>query len=210
MDWVRAAARRDPSLRFTALLHHVTPGLLWGAYHALEHDASPGVDGETWAGYGANLEERIAGLHARMHSGRYRASPERQGRVLGEGARPDCGGEFGGMREGPLGLVVEIGDARRGSGRQRLGVGCSVFGVRGFALLSLRSLCEAIGFAFRLGRFAWIRRIRGLSSARGGAPQGGGAPRILDQPGALRGSLIQNGGKATEPLGSPNRPFWIK
>jgi len=75
LDRVRAAARRDPSLRFTALLHHVTPGLLWDAYHALKHDAAPGVDGETWVGYGENLEDRLADLHARVHSGRYRAKP---------------------------------------------------------------------------------------------------------------------------------------
>ena len=78
LDRVREAARRDPSLRFTALLHHVTPSLLWDAYHALKHDAAPGVDGETWAGYGEYLEARIADLHARLHSGRYRAKPSKR------------------------------------------------------------------------------------------------------------------------------------
>jgi group II intron reverse transcriptase/maturase len=75
---VRAAAQRDPSLRFTALLHHVTPSLLRDAYHALKHDAAPGVDGLTWAGYGENLEDRLAGLHARVHGGRYRAKPSKR------------------------------------------------------------------------------------------------------------------------------------
>ena len=78
LDRVRVAARRDPSLRFTALLHHITPSLLWDAYHALKHDAAPGVDGETWAGYGENLEARLADLHARVHSGRYRAKPSKR------------------------------------------------------------------------------------------------------------------------------------
>jgi len=78
LDRVRAAARKDPSLRFTALLHHVTPGLLGDAYYALKHNAAPGVDGETWAGYGENLEDRIADLHARVHSGRYRAKPSKR------------------------------------------------------------------------------------------------------------------------------------
>jgi group II intron reverse transcriptase/maturase len=59
-------------------LHHVTPSLLWDAYHALKHDAAPGVDGETWAGYGENLEDRIADLHARVHGGRYRAKPSKR------------------------------------------------------------------------------------------------------------------------------------
>jgi RNA-directed DNA polymerase len=78
LDRVRAAARRDPSLRFTALLHHITPSLLWDAYHALKHGAAPGVDGETWVGYGENLEDRLADLHARVHSGRYRAKPSKR------------------------------------------------------------------------------------------------------------------------------------
>jgi len=78
LDRVREAAQRDPSLRFTALLHHVTPSLLEDAYHALKHDAAPGVDGETWVGYGEYLEDRIADLHARVHSGRYRAKPSKR------------------------------------------------------------------------------------------------------------------------------------
>ncbi|MDR1612781.1 MAG: hypothetical protein LBT97_08350, partial [Planctomycetota bacterium] len=50
---VRQAARRDKSMRFTALLHHVyNPGLLREAYFALKRDASAGVDGETWRSYG--------------------------------------------------------------------------------------------------------------------------------------------------------------
>jgi len=56
----------------------VTPNLLWDAYHALKHGAAPGVDGETWVGYGENLEARIADLHARVHSGRYRAKPSKR------------------------------------------------------------------------------------------------------------------------------------
>jgi group II intron reverse transcriptase/maturase len=59
-------------------LHHVTPSLLEDAYHALKHDAAPGVDGETWVGYGEYLEDRIADLHARVHSGRYRAKPSKR------------------------------------------------------------------------------------------------------------------------------------
>ncbi len=49
LDRVREAARRDPNLRFTCLLHHVSPSLLGDAYFALKRQAAPGVDGETWA-----------------------------------------------------------------------------------------------------------------------------------------------------------------
>ena len=74
LDRVREAARRDPNLRFTCLLHHVTPGLLWDAYHALKHGAAPGVDGATWASYGeGDRKARLADLHARLHRGSYRA-----------------------------------------------------------------------------------------------------------------------------------------
>ena len=41
---VRKAARKDKRTRFTALLHHVTVGLLRDSYYALKRDAVPGVD----------------------------------------------------------------------------------------------------------------------------------------------------------------------
>ena len=79
LDRVREAARRDPTLRFTCLLHHVNLSLLWDAYHALKHGAAPGVDGETWASYGeGDLEARLADLHARLHRGSYRAMPSKR------------------------------------------------------------------------------------------------------------------------------------
>ena len=38
---VREAAKRDTKLRFTALLHHVTPELLRASYLALKRSAAP-------------------------------------------------------------------------------------------------------------------------------------------------------------------------
>ena len=49
---VREAAKRDKKMRFTALLHHVTPALLRASYFALKRTAAPGVDGMTWHEYG--------------------------------------------------------------------------------------------------------------------------------------------------------------
>lgn len=95
LDRIRAAAQRDPSLRFTCLLHHVTPSLLWDAYHALRRQAAPGVDGETWASYGENLEARLADLHGRVHSGRYRAKPCKRAWI----PKPDG-------RQRPLGIAA--------------------------------------------------------------------------------------------------------
>ena len=72
---VREAARRDGSLRFTNLLHHITVELLGEAYKRLNPKAAPGVDGVTWAEYGEGLEDRLRDLHGRVHRGSYRAQP---------------------------------------------------------------------------------------------------------------------------------------
>jgi hypothetical protein len=45
---VRQAARRTKTVRFTALLHHITTDLLKRSYLALARDAAPGIDGVTW------------------------------------------------------------------------------------------------------------------------------------------------------------------
>jgi len=75
---VREAARRDKKQKFTALLHHVTVGLLRDSYHSLKRYAAPGVDGVTWQQYGEGLEERLEDLHDRVHRGAYRAQPSRR------------------------------------------------------------------------------------------------------------------------------------
>ena len=75
---IREAARRDSSLRFTNLLHHVTIDLLRRGYLHLNREAASGVDGVTWKAYGQGLEVRLADLHERVHSGRYRAQPSKR------------------------------------------------------------------------------------------------------------------------------------
>ncbi len=75
---VREAARRDKRQQFTALLHHVTAGLLRDSYYTLKRQAAPGVDGVTWRQYGAGVEERLQDLHERIHRGAYRAQASRR------------------------------------------------------------------------------------------------------------------------------------
>src|SRR5215204_592232 len=75
---VRRAARQRRRERFTALFHHLSPGLLREAFLALKRDAAPGVDGLIWRDYEAELEPRLADLHARVHRGAYRALPSRR------------------------------------------------------------------------------------------------------------------------------------
>ena len=75
---VREVARRDRNARFTALLHHISPGRLRAAYWAIRPQAAPGVDGVTWTDYGQDLEARLRDLHGRVQSGSYRAKPSRR------------------------------------------------------------------------------------------------------------------------------------
>jgi RNA-directed DNA polymerase len=92
---VREAARRDKKQRFTALLHHVTIGLLRDSYYSLKKRAAPGVDGVTWQQYGEGVEERFKDLHDRVHRGAYRAQPSRRTYI----ARDDG-------RQRPLGIAA--------------------------------------------------------------------------------------------------------
>jgi RNA-directed DNA polymerase len=75
---VRRAARQSKSVRFTALLHHITIDLLKRSYLSLERDSAPGIDGVTWQTYGENLEEKLRDLHDKLHRGSYRARPARR------------------------------------------------------------------------------------------------------------------------------------
>jgi RNA-directed DNA polymerase len=67
---VRRAARQSKSVRFTALLHHITTNLLKQSYPSLERDSAPGIDGVTWQDYGENLEEKLKELHDKVHRGK--------------------------------------------------------------------------------------------------------------------------------------------
>jgi hypothetical protein len=78
LSGVRQAARERKQERFTALLHHLTAGLLRDSFYALKRQAAPGVDGVTWKEYETGLEARIIDLHNRVHRGAYQAQPSRR------------------------------------------------------------------------------------------------------------------------------------
>jgi RNA-directed DNA polymerase len=78
LSGVRRAAKERRQERFTALLHHVSTGLLRDSFYALKRQAAPGVDGVTWKKYETGLEDRIADLHSRVHRGAYQAQPSRR------------------------------------------------------------------------------------------------------------------------------------
>lgn len=78
LESVRQAARRNRRLRFTALLHHITPQLLWDSFYSLQKNAAAGVDGVTWREYEKILPQRIPEVHRMIHSGAFRATPSRR------------------------------------------------------------------------------------------------------------------------------------
>jgi RNA-directed DNA polymerase len=95
LDRVRQVARRDKEARFTALLHHVSLHRLGLAFDEMNPKASPGVDGVSWAEYEQDLGANLRDLHARVQSGRYRASPGRRAYI------PKADG-----RQRPLGIAT--------------------------------------------------------------------------------------------------------
>jgi RNA-directed DNA polymerase len=78
LSGVRQAAKGRRQEQFTALLHHLTVGLLRDSFYALKRQAAPGVDGVTWKEYETGLEDRIVDLHSRVHCGAYQAQPSRR------------------------------------------------------------------------------------------------------------------------------------
>ncbi len=76
---VRKAAQAKKGVRFTALLHHIYAiDTLRAAFHSLERDAEPGVDGETWEHYNEDLEAHLAELSDPVGRGTYRPQPVRR------------------------------------------------------------------------------------------------------------------------------------
>jgi RNA-directed DNA polymerase len=78
LERVREAARRNRRLRFTALLHHITPQLLVDSFYSLQRNAAAGVDGTTWRQDQEILAQRVLVLHRLIHTGAYRARPSRR------------------------------------------------------------------------------------------------------------------------------------
>jgi len=79
---VREAARAGKAagqkVRFTALMHHITPQLLIDSFMQLKKSAAAGVDGVTWREYEEDLTARIDRLWEAVQTGRYRAQPSKR------------------------------------------------------------------------------------------------------------------------------------
>jgi RNA-directed DNA polymerase len=75
-DRRRQAARRDHAPPLPALWHPVYDiHRRREAYDGLNREAAPGVDGQTWAAYGENLEANLWDLSDRLKRGAYHARP---------------------------------------------------------------------------------------------------------------------------------------
>ena len=84
---VREKAIKDKQQKFTSLMHHVTPSLLYQSFYQLKRQSAKGIDGVSWKDYQENLADRLQELHARIHSGRYKPKPARRVYI------PKAGGE---------------------------------------------------------------------------------------------------------------------
>ncbi len=59
-------------------MHHIDVDVLRAAFFSLAREAAPGIDGVTWEAYAEELEDKLIGLHKRLHAGAYRALPSRR------------------------------------------------------------------------------------------------------------------------------------
>src|ERR1700726_2773926 len=75
---IRYAVIRNRQDRLTALLHHLTVDVLRASFFGLKKSSAPGVDEMTWTEYAEHLEASLVDLHARVHTGAYRALPSRR------------------------------------------------------------------------------------------------------------------------------------
>lgn len=78
LEGIREAAKKDGRMKFTALLHHVTPALLVESFYDLKRDAAAGIDGMTWREYEEILHTRVHDLHREIHTGAYRVQASRR------------------------------------------------------------------------------------------------------------------------------------
>ena len=66
-------ARARKEARLTNVVQYVDEELLRLAFRSLRKQAAPGVDGQRYEDYAANLDHKLRDLYTRLRSGRYQA-----------------------------------------------------------------------------------------------------------------------------------------
>ena len=74
-------ARARKEARLTNVVQYVDEELLRLAFRSLRKRAAPGVDGQSYEEYAANVDQNLNDLHARLKSGRYQAPVIRRVRI---------------------------------------------------------------------------------------------------------------------------------
>ena len=81
-------ARQHPKEKLTALNHYLDIAWLEEAYQRVRKTSAPGIDGQTVADYGQQLETNLKDLLSRAKSGSYVAPPVKRVYIpKGEGAK---------------------------------------------------------------------------------------------------------------------------
>lgn len=79
LNRVREKAKKDRTLKFTNLMHHITPALLESSYNSIRRNGAVGLDGQSWKEYGKDgLKGKLEDLCERIQSGRFRATPSKR------------------------------------------------------------------------------------------------------------------------------------
>ncbi len=78
LNRIAELAEEDGQRQFLSIAHLLTPEALYRGFRSLRKEASAGVDGVTYAEYGADSWGNIERLHDRLRSQRYRAQPLRR------------------------------------------------------------------------------------------------------------------------------------
>ena len=85
---IGAKARKEPTLVFTSLYHHITNvDNLRACYDTLGANKARGVDGVTKKEYGKHLEENLQDLSARLKRMGYRPGPKRRSYIEKPGSK---------------------------------------------------------------------------------------------------------------------------
>jgi len=72
---IAQVARERPQEVFTSLNHYLDGEWLRAAYERVKPDSAPGIDDQSWADYGKDLEKNLRSLLDRVKSGSYLAPP---------------------------------------------------------------------------------------------------------------------------------------